>query len=215
MKNTIIVDYQLGNLFSVNQALTNIGLNVKISSNAKDIEQADAIVLPGVGAFKDAMANLHTLDLVKPIVDFVKTTKPFLGVCLGLQLLFSESEEFGSAKGLDLISGAVKRFNNYNKEGERVKVPQITWNTIHKINTNWESTPLQSLQDKEYMYFVHSFFVSPEKTDCILSITSYGGVSYTSSILYKNIFACQFHPEKSASKGLLIYKDWAQLNNLI
>src|SRR5215213_4813203 len=108
MSNVVIVDYQLGNLFSVRQALLNIGLNVKVSHDPKDILSADGLVLPGVGAFQDAMTNLHEFDLVQPMLDFVGAGKPFMGICLGLQLLFTESEEFGSIKGLNLIPGIVK-----------------------------------------------------------------------------------------------------------
>jgi len=213
-KNILIVDYKLGNLFSVNQALTNIGLNVKITSNSGELEDADAIVLPGVGAFPDAMNNLRDLNLINPIKKFVNTGKPFLGVCLGLQLLFTESEEFGVSKGLGLINGCVKKFNNKNKDGEVRKVPQIAWNQIRKINGNsWENTPLKEINDGEFMYFVHSFFVEPEEP-VGLSQTNYDGQTYISSIQKDNLFACQFHPEKSAIKGLSIYNSWAELNNL-
>ncbi|PIX06968.1 MAG: imidazole glycerol phosphate synthase subunit HisH, partial [Flavobacteriales bacterium CG_4_8_14_3_um_filter_35_10] len=211
-KKILIIDYKSGNLFSVNQALTNIGLNVFISSNANDILSADAIVLPGVGAFGDAMKNLHNLNLVKPIEQAVESGKPFLGICLGLQLLFTESEEFGYTKGLDLVKGKVRRFNINNIAGESRKIPQIAWNKINKINNNtWDNTPLQDIKDGEFMYFVHSFYVDPEE-QVGLSETDYDGQIYVSSIQKNNIFACQFHPEKSAQKGLQIYKTWASIN---
>lgn len=213
-KKILIIDYKLGNLFSVNQALTNIGLNVRITTDANEIEASDAIVLPGVGAFGDAMNNLEELNLIKPIKKFVDTGKPFLGICLGLQLLFSESEEFGLSKGLGLVKGRVKRFYNTNKNGETRKVPQIAWNQIHKINgTSWENTPLNGIKEGEFMYFVHSFYVDPEEP-VGLSQTNYDGKTYTSSIQKNNLFACQFHPEKSASEGLKIYNNWAVINNL-
>ncbi len=216
MKKVVIVDYQLGNLFSVNQALINIGLDAKISLNPADIEQADALVLPGVGAFKDAMQNLTSLGLKEPIKQFIKSGKPFLGICLGLQLLFTESEEFGSTKGLDVISGKVKKFSNRNDSDELQKVPQISWNTINKVSTNgWQNTPLMHLEDKEDMYFVHSFYVEPANEQIVLTKTTYGDLTYVSSILQENIFACQFHPEKSAEEGLKIYRTWAELNKLI
>lgn len=210
----VIIDYKLGNLFSVNQALTNIGLNVKITSNAEEIESADAIVLPGVGAFSDAMNSLHELNLINPLKEFVATGKPFLGICLGLQLLFSESEEFGITKGLGLVKGRVKRFQNKNSDGELRKVPQIAWNQIHKINGNsWEYSPLNDIKEGEFMYFVHSYYVEPEEP-VGLSQTIYDGQSYVSSIQKDNLFACQFHPEKSAQEGLKIYSTWAKINNL-
>jgi glutamine amidotransferase len=213
-KKIVIVDYRLGNLFSVNQALTNIGLDVIITSNATEIETADALVLPGVGAFSDAMNNLQELDLINPIKEFVTTGKPFLGICLGLQLLFSESEEFGQTKGLGLVKGLVKRFFNTNRNGEIRKVPQIAWNQINKTNGNtWENTPLNNIKEGEFMYFVHSFYVEPAEP-VGLSQTNYDGQNYISSILKNNLFACQFHPEKSAKEGLKIYNNWANINNL-
>ena len=213
-KNVSIIDYGLGNLFSVNQALINIGVNVKITSSSDEIESSGAIVLPGVGAFKDAMNNLKELNLIDPIKKSIDSGKPFLGICLGLQLLFSESEEFGLTKGLDIVKGKVKRFSNNNKEGEIRKVPQIGWNQIYKINgKSWNDTPLSDIKEGEFMYFVHSFYVEPE--DPVgLSQTNYDGHFYVSSIQKGNIFACQFHPEKSAKEGLKIYKNWAEINNL-
>lgn len=213
-KKILIIDYKLGNLFSVNQSLTNIGLNVKITSNTDEIESTDAIVLPGVGAFSEAMNNLHELNLINSIKKFVDSGKPFLGICLGLQLLFSESEEFGITKGLGLVKGSVKRFHNTNRDGERRKVPQIAWNQIHKINANsWENTPLNDIKEGEFMYFVHSFYVEPEEP-VGLSQTIYDGQIYVSSIQKNNLFACQFHPEKSAQEGLKIYNSWAKINHL-
>jgi glutamine amidotransferase len=213
-KKILIIDYKLSNLFSVNQALTNIGLNVSITSNADDIESADAIVLPGVGAFSDAMSNLNGLNLINPIIRSVDSGKPFLGICLGLQLLFSESEEFGISKGLGLVKGRVKRFHNTNIDGDIRKVPQIAWNQIYKINGNsWKNTPLNDIIDGAFMYFVHSFYVEPEEP-VGLSQTNYDGKIYVSSILRSNLFACQFHPEKSAKEGLKIYNSWAKINNL-
>jgi imidazole glycerol-phosphate synthase subunit HisH len=213
-KRILIIDYKLGNLFSVNQALTNIGLNVKITSNPDEIESADAIVLPGVGAFNDAMNNLQSLNLINPIKKSFESGKPLLGICLGLQLLFSESEEFILTKGLGLVKGRVKRFNNINREGESRKVPQIAWNQIFKINNNsWENTPLQEIKEGEFMYFVHSFYVEP-KEPVGLSQTNYDGHFYVSSIQKNNLFACQFHPEKSAQEGLKIYNTWSKINNL-
>jgi glutamine amidotransferase len=213
-KKVLIIDYMLGNLFSVNQAFINIGLNIKITSNPADVEMADAIVLPGVGAFNDAMNNLGSLNLIEPIKRHVNAGKPFMGICLGLQLLFSESEEFGYTKGLDLVKGNVKRFNNINREGETRKVPQISWNQIFKVGDHtWKNTPLEGLKEGEFLYFVHSFFVEPAES-VGLSHTNYDGHDYISSIIKNNIFACQFHPEKSAREGLKIYNNWAIINNL-
>lgn len=214
MSKVVIVDYQLGNLFSVNQALKNIGLDTVISSDPVSLQDADAVVLPGVGAFGDAMDNLHRLNLTQPLLRFIESGKPFLGICLGLQLLFTESEEFGSSKGLNIIPGKVKRFANNDLEGNTVKVPQIAWNRIFPGNGGWKNTPLEGIQEGEYMYFVHSFFVEPENEQVVLTKTTYKNTRYVSGILKDNIFACQFHPEKSAGEGLKIYQQWATINNL-
>ncbi len=211
----IIIDYQLGNLFSVNQALVNIGLRPRISSDPKDIAKASAIVLPGVGAFGDAMKNLNEMGLAEPIKEYVRSGRPFLGICLGLQLLFDDSEEFGATKGLGLISGKVKRFNREQLSGQGLKVPQIAWNQIFSgDNRFWDKTPLMGVKQGEYLYFVHSYYVDPQE-DVALTYTVYGQTKYVSSVIKNNIFACQFHPEKSAAEGLKIYKNWAVQNGLL
>ena len=215
MAKVVIIDYQLGNLFSVRQALENIGLDVVISNDAAELKSADAAVLPGVGAFGDAMKNLHQQGLVKGIQEHISEGKPFMGVCLGLQLLFTESEEFGASKGLNIFPGVVKRFNNFDETGNSVRVPQIAWNEIYTGQVDWKKTPLKELDQNEHMYFVHSFYVEPDDKKNVLSYTKYQNKEYVSSVFKNNIFACQFHPEKSAQKGLSIYKNWAQQNNLI
>lgn len=214
VKKVCVIDYKLGNLFSVHQALKNTGLDSKISSEKADVMDADALVLPGVGAFSDAMKNLEELELIQPIIQGVASGKPFFGICLGLQLLFSESEEFGLTKGLDLIRGRVTRFNNVNREGETRKVPYIGWNEIFKPEqVSWEKTPFDQTRESEFMYFIHSFYVEPaEKVE--LSQSIYDGQTFVSAILKDNIFACQFHPEKSGVNGLVLYKRWAEIYNL-
>jgi glutamine amidotransferase len=208
-KKIIIVDYNLGNLYSVKHACEFVGLNAVITSDKNDLINADAAILPGVGAFGDAMNNLKTLDLINPIKDFISSGKPFMGICLGLQLLFSESEEFGNFGGLNIIEGEVKKFPVI-KDNNRVKVPQIGWNKIYRDCSlkEWNDSPLEKIKNEEYMYFVHSFYVEPEDTSVKLTFTEYCNIKYTSSILCKNIFACQFHPEKSAHEGIKIYKRW-------
>ena len=206
-KKIAIIDYQLGNLFSVQQACIYLGYNAKITSNPLDIVSADYVILPGVGAFEDAMSNMNKLDLIVPTLDYIASGKPFMGVCLGLQLLFTESEEFGISKGLNIVEGTVKRFKSKDSTGNLLKIPQIAWNEIHEpaLNT-WENTPLQMCSQGDYMYFVHSYYVKPELKSVILSTTNYGGYDYCSSIIKNNVFACQFHPEKSSKQGLIIYE---------
>jgi glutamine amidotransferase len=213
-KKIIIVDYGLGNLFSVDQACKTVGLDVNISSNKNEILSADALILPGVGAFIEAMNNLEKLDLVNPIKEMVANGKPFFGICLGMQLIFSKSEEFGSGKGLDLIPGLIKKFPASINSNE-IKVPQIAWNKIHSYKKKWDDSPLFDIDDHEFMYFVHSYYVEPLLEDSIITKTNYEGIEYCSAVLNDNIFATQFHPEKSSEKGIKIYKNWATINNLI
>ncbi|MEQ7800908.1 imidazole glycerol phosphate synthase subunit HisH [Pedobacter sp. ASV1-7] len=213
-KKVVIIDYNLGNLFSVKQACDTIGINSKISSNKADIEDADGLILPGVGAFIEAMQNLNNLGLIDSIKNNVKNGKPIFGVCLGLQLLFSRSEEFGSGDGLDLISGTIKKFPAI-VEDKKIRVPQIAWNKIYSYKQDWKNSPLYNISENEFMYFVHSYYVDPTEESCILTKTNYSGLDYCSGILKENIFATQFHPEKSAEKGISIYKNWATLNNIL
>jgi glutamine amidotransferase len=213
-KKVVIIDYQLGNLFSVKQACDTIGINAKISSDKEDVLNADALILPGVGAFIEAINNLKNFGLDTAIQEKVKNGTPIFGICLGQQLLFTESEEFGAGKGLDLISGIIKRFPE-NFEERKIKVPHIAWNTIYKSEQNWDNTALKELKNNDFMYFIHSYYVKPSEDSCILTKTNYDGIEFCSSILKDNIFATQFHPEKSADKGISIYKNWALINNLL
>lgn len=209
MLDVAIIDYKLGNLYSVLNACKKVGLTAEITSDKALIQSARAAILPGVGAFGDAMQNLHDLDLASPIKDFVASGKPVMGVCLGLQLLFDESEEFGSSKGLGIVPGFIRKFPNIS-EGIKLRVPQISWNTISKVSGElWERSPLSNIKEGEFMYFVHSYYVVPNNKEVVLSNTIYENISYCSSILSDNIFATQFHPEKSAGEGIKIYENWA------
>lgn len=206
-KNIVIIDYGLGNLFSVKQACESLGFFPIISNDPEDLKKADAAILPGVGAFKAAMENLTESGMKDGIIHFVKDGKPLMGVCLGLQLLFEESEEFENCKGLGLIEGKVKKMS-FEKEGG-IKVPQISWNTIYpKKEDQWNETPLKTIQSNEFMYFVHSYYVAPTNPVDILTLTTYSDFEYCSAVLRDNIFATQFHPEKSGGKGVEIYKHW-------
>lgn len=199
-----IIDYQLSNLFSVKHVLDSLKVESVITSDPQVILKAQAAILPGVGAFGDAMVNLKKLNLAKAIQEFIQSGRPFMGVCLGLQLLFSESFEFGQHQGLDVISGKVIKFPT-------LKVPQIAWNQLYykkNIRPNWENSPLRTLKNHQYVYFVHSYYVRPDDKKAICSYTNYSGFEYCSSIIKKNIFAVQFHPEKSGPKGIEIYYNW-------
>jgi glutamine amidotransferase len=214
-----IIDYGLGNLFSIKQACNQFGMPVKITSSSEDIQLANAIILPGVGAFGDAMDALHRLDLVQPLIDYAQTGKTLIGICLGQQLLFSESHEFGRHKGLGIIEGQVIRFDSDPKFEFNCKIPQVCWNRIFTPDYNlsqneresgpqlWERTPLKNIDNGSYMYFVHSYCVVPEDESVWLSKTLYGNVEFCSAIEKDNIIAFQFHPERSGPVGLRIYKN--------
>jgi len=204
-----IIDYKMGNLFSVANACRHVGLDPVLTQDKTRITEAQGIILPGVGAFAKAMDQLEKLDLIDTIKTTIARGKPFLGICLGMQLLFSQSEEFGHRTGLDIIKGRVVKFpKGYN--GNRVKVPQIGWNQIH-INHPPPAPVLTGIEEGEFMYFVHSYYCTPDHDRDILTTTRYGSVTYCSAVMRDNIIATQFHPEKSAEKGLLFYKNWAKL----
>jgi imidazole glycerol-phosphate synthase subunit HisH len=211
-KTVAIIDYKMGNLFSVQQACLAVKLNPIITSEKGIILNSDAIILPGVGSFKEAMKNLHELQLADLIKDQIMQNKPFMGICLGFQLLFKSSEEFGFTKGLDIFEGVVKKFPSKGLQGTKIKVPQIGWNKISFFNNNkWKSSLLTNISEGEFMYFVHSYYVHTDIDEIVLTKTSYEGLEYCSSIEKKNVFASQFHPEKSALEGMKIYKNFAKL----
>jgi len=202
----VIIDYGMGNLRSVQKAFEKFYSNVTVSSSAKDILKADKIILPGVGAFRVAMDELKKKDLIKPIKDSIEKGKPFLGICLGLQLLFSESEEGGKTKGLDIIKGRVKRF----KEKDGLKIPHMGWNRVSAKGNGSVAKVLDGVKDGSYMYFVHSYYVEPKDKDVILCETDYGK-NFTSGIHKDNVYGFQFHPEKSQSVGLKIVENFVKL----
>lgn len=208
--NVLIVDYRLSNLHSVEAACNAVDLNAEVSSDPDKIRKADALILPGVGSFGMAMKNIKDLSIDKSINDFVNTGKPFLGVCLGLQLLFETSEEFGEHQGLSLLKGSVKKFQKDNNLLTKYPVPQIGWNKIKKAQQNWNKSYLSHCKEDSFMYFVHSFYVEPADDTISLTKTSYGGLTYTSSVQKDNIFAVQFHPEKSGLTGINIYKNFKE-----
>jgi imidazole glycerol-phosphate synthase subunit HisH len=198
----VIIDYGMGNLRNVQKGFEKGGFEAKVTRSKKEIERASAVVLPGVGAFKDCMENLERYGLIEPILTSIEKGKPYLGICLGLQILFSESEEFGSHKGLDVIRGKVVRF----RPDPEHKVPHMGWNTVVKAK---EVASLQDINTGDFFYFVHSYYVVPEEEKWTATSTDYG-IAFTSSIVKENIFATQFHPEKSQEKGLRILKRFAE-----
>ena len=198
----VIIDYGMGNLRNVQKGFEKIGFEATLTRNKKEIGKASAIVLPGVGAFKDCMENLEKYGLIDPLLRSIEKGKPYLGICLGLQILFSKSEEFGSHKGLDLIRGNVVKF----KPDPEHKVPHMGWNTIEKER---EVPMLQEVESGAFFYFVHSYYVVPEEAQVISTFTTYGN-PFVSSISKENLFATQFHPEKSQQKGLRILENFVK-----
>jgi glutamine amidotransferase len=192
-----IIDYGMGNLRSVEKGFLKIGADVKVTSDQKTVGDAHAIVLPGVGAFRDCMRNLEEMSLLEAVVKAIKEGKPYLGICLGLQILFAESEEFGRSEGLNIFGGKVVRFPENG-----LKVPHMGWNTINILN---RPPMFDGIDDESFFYFVHSFYVMPDHTDLIATTTDYG-VTFTSMVWKDNVFATQFHPEKSQELGLRILK---------
>ena len=211
-----IVDYGVGNLFSVKHACDSVGLHASITSLKQEILSAEAVILPGVGAFGDAIEALRRLDLIQVLREVAASSRPFMGICLGMHLLMDESHEFGNHKGLGIIKGSVITLEKPTDiSGKRLKIPHIGWNHVCKAkgfdSNSWDNSALEGLVDGEFMYFVHSFYVKPADPGLNLSITQYGDIEFCSSFQYKNIFACQFHPERSGTKGLQIYRNIASL----
>jgi imidazole glycerol-phosphate synthase subunit HisH len=213
-----IVDYGLGNLYSVKHACAYVGLSATITSSPAEIIAADAIILPGVGAYGDAMATLGSLGLIQVIRDCAAAGRPLVGICLGMQLLMSTSEEFGEREGLSIIPGRVVRFQDPFLGDRPLKVPQIGWNGIYRVPTPaqtgidaWTGTFLESVADGEPMYFVHSYLVRPDDPGVVLSTTQYGNIEFCSSLRRQNVMACQFHPERSGREGLKIYRTFANM----
>ncbi len=205
-----IIDYGMGNLRSVQKAFETVGHEAAVTRDPRAIADASHVVLPGVGAFADCMANLEQYRLVEPIRQAIASGKPFLGICLGLQLLFTESEEFGLHKGLGLLPGRVKKFpfghGGTAGTDERLKVPHMGWNgvTVQRV-----APPLRGIASGEHFYFVHSYYAAPSDMSMAATMTDYG-LPFVSSVWRDNIFACQFHPEKSQAAGLRMVKNFGE-----
>ncbi len=211
-----IVNYGMGNLFSVQQTCAHVGLEAVVTNQKRDLQTADGIILPGVGAFGDAMDNLNRLDITETLQKAILSEKkPFLGVCLGLQLLMEESEEFGYHRGLGVVKGKVIRFGDQIKgrDGRAAKVPQVGWNQIYPTpsGSEWSQSLLSGVSEGDFMYFVHSYHIEPEDRGVRLSMTRYGNFEFCSSVQKGNIFGCQFHPERSGAKGVTVYQNFLKL----
>jgi len=196
-----IIDYGMGNLLSVSKAMEKVVSDVEVTSDPRVVKNASGVVLPGVGAFVDCMQNLKSLKLDVAIKEYIDSKRPYLGICLGLQVLFSCSEEGGLYQGLDIIKGKVERLP------PKVKVPHMGWNQINKKK---HTLFYEGIHDKSEFYFVHSYYVDPEDEDVIAITTDYG-ISFVSSIWRENIYGVQFHPEKSSRLGLQMLHNFGRI----
>jgi glutamine amidotransferase len=201
-----IVDYGMGNLRSVQKAFERIGATARIVPFPRDIANARGIVLPGVGAFGQAMDNLRAIGWDVALRQAVARGVPFIGICLGMQLLFESSEEMGQHKGLGILRGEVKRFTG------NLKVPQMGWNQIRITGVTPSSPLLRDIPDNSYAFFVHSYYCAPRDADVVLTTTDYG-IEFASVVGHENIFGAQFHPEKSQSVGLTMLANFARISD--
>ncbi|MCA9460951.1 MAG: imidazole glycerol phosphate synthase subunit HisH [Nitrospira sp.] len=199
-----IIDYDMGNLRSVQKAFEVVGHQAVVTRDCGIIDQASHVVLPGVGAFGDCMNNLHRYGLVDPIHRAIRDDKPFLGICLGYQVLFEESEEFGIHKGLGILPGKVKAMPLVDSRRHALKIPHMGWNTLQ---IEQAAPPLKGIESGAFVYFVHSFYVEPAHPSLTCTTTEYG-ISFASSVWKGKVFASQFHPEKSQTIGLHILKNF-------
>ena len=201
-----IIDYGMGNLRSVQKGFEKVGFDAVVTQDPKLLLEAERVVLPGVGAFRDCIRNLEVAGFVEPILKVIREGKPFLGICLGLQLLFTESEEFGLHQGLNVIPGRVLRFPEGMEEGkESLKVPHMGWN---QLAVKRAAPIFEGVADASDVYFVHSYYVKPEDEAVVASTTHYG-IDFCSAIWRDNVMATQFHPEKSQDKGLAMLRNFA------
>jgi glutamine amidotransferase len=210
-----VVDYGIGNILSVTRALNHCGAEVLVTNLTNEIISARALILPGVGAFEDGMRGLRKYGLIEPIKDYASRGFPFLGICLGMQMMLDESEEFGIHQGLGLIPGKVIRINDITIKGEVQKIPHIGWNKLRLPNERekswWEKTILANIGEKAEVYFVHSYTAVPDHDEHRLADVYYGGRMISAVIRKENIYGCQFHPEKSGEVGLSIIKNFLEI----
>jgi imidazole glycerol-phosphate synthase subunit HisH len=202
-----IVDYGMGNVQSICNVLEKLKYNVILTKDRDEILKSDALILPGVGAFKNAMAQLKEDNLKGILKEYVESEKPLLGICLGMQLLFNESDEFGLTKGLGFIEGRVEKFSK-DLEG---KLPHISWNNLKPKSIDWDNSIFNGVEQESDFYFVHSYICKPKNSRVILSETEYGGIEFCSAVQKNNIYGCQFHPEKSAENGIRIVENFLRM----
>ena len=215
-----VIDYGVGNLFSLLSSLNYVGLDTKLTNDVEEIKSAKGIILPGVGAFRDAVSNLEKYGLKDILIDEAKNGKPFLGICLGMQMLFEKSYEYGEFEGLGLINGSVEEIKKYIPKNSDLKIPHMGWNSL-KINDEFKSDKILkdvnsdkilkdvNTEDEEYVYYVHSYFAKTDMKN-IVTYSEYG-TKIPGIVKNENVYGMQFHPEKSGDTGLKLLKNWGEL----
>jgi glutamine amidotransferase len=213
-RRAVIVDYGMGNLYSVRRACEHVGLEAAITESPGEVREADAVILPGVGSMPVAMATLDESGLSDALRAVAERGTPLMGVCLGMQLLMEEGSEFNPHRGLGILPGKVVRFPGRDENGAQLKVPHIGWNRVHRppghSRDPWLETPLQATPEGEYMYFVHSYLVVPREPNLCVGVSRYGGIEFCSVVVRGSVFGCQFHPERSGPQGLQVYREFAR-----
>ena len=204
-----VIDYGVGNLFSLLSSLKYVGLDTKLTNDIEEIKNANGIILPGVGAFRDAIGNLEKYGLKETLINEAKNGKPFLGICLGMQMLFEKSYEYGEYEGLGLINGTVEEIKKYILENSDLKIPHMGWNSLI-INERFKDDKiLKDVDNNEYVYYVHSYFAKTDMKN-IVAYSEYG-TKIPGIVKNENVYGMQFHPEKSGDTGLKLLKNWGEL----
>jgi imidazole glycerol-phosphate synthase subunit HisH len=212
MSHVSVIDYGIGNLYSVQRAFEKAGAQVTLISNPSEIKNAPRLVLPGVGAFSDCMTTLKRREFVQPILDYVRQDRPFLGLCVGMQMLLDESEEFGTTKGLGIIAGKVQKIPSESPAGEFCKVPHIGWNAIFPPEKeSWNDSILGKIPSGSFVYFVHSFAPRPTDSKNLMATCTYAGNTVGAAVRKGKVFGTQFHPEKSSAVGIKILQNFIEL----
>lgn len=214
-KKCVVIDYGIGNVFSVMHALQNLGIEPILSSDHNLIREADRVILPGVGSFGRAAERLRDLRLDESLKHFMSTERPFLGICIGMQLLMSQGHEFGTHEGLNIIPGTVKKVSLKDVDNNPVKVPLIGWfpiaPNIDRTSAAFQATPLAPVSSDAAVYFVHSYAATPEDSDAVLAHVMHAGQPIVAAVQRNNVFGLQFHPERSGEVGLAILKQFLNL----
>ena len=204
-----VIDYGVGNLFSLLSSLNYVGLHTKLTNDIEEIKNANGIILPGVGAFRDAIGNLEKYGLKETLINEAKNGKPFLGICLGMQMLFEKSYEYGEYEGLGLINGTVEEIKKYISKNSDLKIPHMGWNSLAVNDGFKDDKILKDVNDNEYVYYVHSYFAKTDMKN-IVAYSEYG-TKIPGIVKNENVYGMQFHPEKSGDTGLKLLKNWGEL----